>query len=76
MVHFDLLINTISIIALIKFINVHLIVEVVKVNFGFAMIDMVLAGGSKCTKIPFKSAYLRELGLSFTKQQKLLKSVQ
>mgnify|MGYP003725050095 CR=1 FL=1 len=41
--------------------------------FRFAMVDMVLGGGSKCTKRPSKSAYLEELGLSFTEHQKLLK---
>ena len=47
-----------------------------ELNVVFVMVDMVSGDGSKCTKIPSKSAYLRELGLSFTKHQKLLKSVQ
>ena len=41
--------------------------------FEFAMVDMALGGGLKCTKRPYKSTYLRELGLIFTKNQKLLK---
>ena len=41
--------------------------------FGFAMVDMPLGGGLKCTKRPSRSAYLRELGLIFNKNQKLLK---
>ena len=76
LVHFDAPTNTISIIALINdHLNV-LIVGMWKWIFGFAMIGMVLVGGSKCTKRPSKSAYLRELGLNFTELQKLLESVQ
>ena len=41
--------------------------------FRFVMVDMPLGEGSKCTKRPRKSAYLRELGLSFQNLKNLLK---
>ena len=43
-------------------------------NFRCAMVDLVLRGVSAFTKTPPKSAYLRELGLSFTNHKKLSKS--
>ena len=41
--------------------------------FRFAMVRLPMGGGRKCTKTPSRSAYLRELGLIFNKNQKVLK---
>ena len=46
---------------------------IVKVDFRFGMVNMALGGWSKCTKRPSRSPYLRDLGLSFQKNQKVWK---
>ena len=50
------------------------IVGVGEVIFRFAMLNIPLRGAYRFTKRPSKSAYLRELGLIFNKNQKLLKN--